>query len=138
MKLLKVPMIGIDTNILVRYVTGDDETQSEKVDKLIDQYVGKSASIFINNIVICELIWVLEKGYKYHKNQIVTVLKEVAVTLEFCFEDHQTFWLSIIEYEKSTVDFSDILIGNINIVKGCTENFTFDLKASSLLLFKLL
>lgn len=62
----------------------------------------------------------------------------MAVTLEFCFEDHQTFWLSIIEYEKSTIDFSDILIGNINIVKGCTENFTFDAKASALPIFSLL
>lgn len=131
-------MIGIDTNILICYVTGDDEAQSKKVDMLLDQYIGKSASVFVNNIVICELICVLEKGYKYHKNQIVTVLKEMAVTLEFCFEDHQTLWLSIIEYEKSTADFSDILIGNINIVKGCAENFTFDLNASSLSMFSLL
>lgn len=66
-------MIGIDTNILVRYVTGDEEVQSKKADDFLKQYIGQSASIFINNIVICELIWVLEKGYRYRKNQIVTL-----------------------------------------------------------------
>ena len=49
-------MIAIDTNILVRYLTQDDPKQAKAADKLLKKYFGKSLSIFINNIVICELI----------------------------------------------------------------------------------
>ncbi len=128
-------MIGIDTNVLVRYLTSDDEIQSNKAAKLINQYIGQAGSIFINNIVACELIWVLERGYKYDKSHITTVLKEIVATSEFQFEDHKILWLSIVEYEKSNVDFADILIGNINALKGCSKSFTFDSKASALLVF---
>lgn len=131
-------MIGVDTNVLVRYLTIDDEIQSSKAAKLINQYVGQVGSIFINNIVACELIWVLERGYKYSKNQIIVVLKEIVATSEFQFEDHKTLWLAIVEYERCNVDFADILIGNINNLKGCSKSFTFDGKASTLSAFDLL
>jgi predicted nucleic-acid-binding protein len=55
-------MIGIDPNILVRYLTQDDSEQAKIVEKTLNKYATSSQSIFINNIVICELIWVLERG----------------------------------------------------------------------------
>ena len=55
-------MIGIDTNILVRYLTQDDLTQAKIVEELFDLHATCPNSIFINNIVICELIWVLDRG----------------------------------------------------------------------------
>lgn len=117
-------MIGIDTNVLVRYLTQDDETQSNLASKLIDKHsVNK---IFINDIVICELIWVLERGYKYSKIEIISVLRAICTTVEFIFEDHNILWLSISEYEKINADFSDILISRINTKNGCTKNYTFD------------
>ncbi|WP_231555820.1 PIN domain-containing protein [Rickettsia hoogstraalii] len=82
-------MIGIDTNILIRYLTGDYKVQSIKAIELIEKYSGKENSIFINNIVICELVWVLERGYKYSKEQIISVLKEIFSTVEFSFENQQ-------------------------------------------------
>jgi predicted nucleic-acid-binding protein len=131
-------MIGIDTNILVRYLTQDDELQSTKATKLISNYSGKSEAIFINNIVLCELIWVLTRGYHYSKNQIITVLKEILLTIEFAFDNHKILWLSALEYENSTADFADILIGKLNILKGCKQNFTFDRKAADTSVFHLL
>ena len=58
-------MIAIDTNILVRYITQDDLRQAEDAEKLLASYNSKPQSIFINNIVLCEFVWVLEKGYNY-------------------------------------------------------------------------
>ena len=57
-------MIAIDTNILVRYITQDDLQQAEAAANLLAIYNNKPQSIFINNIVLCEFIWVLEKGYQ--------------------------------------------------------------------------
>jgi len=128
-------MIGIDTNILVRYLTQDDKVQSEQATKLIDKYAGKSGTIFINNIVICELIWVLERGYKYSKSQVLNVLKEILTTLEFSFDDHKILWTSIIDYEKADADFSDILIGKLNLLNACSQTYSFDVKAAKLSTF---
>ena len=131
-------MIGIDTNVLVRYLTEDDEIQSVKAIELIDEYTGTNGAIFINNIVVCELIWVLERGYKYNKDQIITVLKSILTTVEFCFEDHQILWVSATEYAGSAANFSDILIGQLNSQNNCSKTFTFDKKASGLSVFTIM
>ena len=131
-------MIGIDTNILVRYFTNDDLVESKKAAELITSYSNIEASMFINNIVLCELIWVLERGYKYQKAQIVVLLKELLLTIEFFFENHEILWLSCLDYEKYPADFADILIGKLNNKSGCVKNFTFDKTAASALNFELL
>lgn len=125
-------MIGIDTNILVRHITQDDELQSEMASKLIESYANKNDSLFINNIVFCELIWVLERGYKYSRKEVLDVMKVILTSIEFCFEDHRTLWMCIIDAEKTSADFSDILIGKLNELNDCSMSYTFDTKASTL------
>lgn len=125
-------MIGIDTNILVRHLTQDDESQSKVASDLIEKHSGIESNIFINNIVLCELVWVLDRGYKYSKQEIIEVLKAILTSIEFCFEDHKILWISILDFEKSNADFSDILIGQINKAKNCTSTYTFDTNASTL------
>ena len=68
---------------------------------------GRCGSIFINNKVVCKIIWVLGRGYKYSKNQIINVLKEIFATIEFQFEDHKTLSLTVKEYENCNTDFAD-------------------------------
>lgn len=119
-------MIAIDTNILVRYLTNDDEAQVEQVNKLFTKYVGKNHSLFINNIVLCELIWVLERGYKYPKPEIVKALKMLMTAIEFIFEDHKLVFQSILEYEKTNFDFSDIMIGMVNKGRGFSPTYSLD------------
>jgi len=129
-------MIGIDTNILVRYLTQDDEAQSAIATKIINQYENNAESVFISNIVLCELIWVLERGYKYSKKEIVSVMQITLSTIEFAFEYHEILWLSLSDYEKYQADFSDILLGKINHLHGCEYTVTFDAKASNLKEFR--
>ena len=69
-------MIAVDTNVLIRYITSEDKEQSIIATKLLDSYIGKEKSIFINNIVLCELVRVLAKGYKYQKEQIYDILNK--------------------------------------------------------------
>lgn len=128
-------MIAIDTNILVRHIIQDDAEQSKKASDLIKKYSGIESSIFINNVVICEVAWVLESVYNFSKQQIIEVLKAILTSFEFCFEDLQVLWISLIEFEKSSADFPDILIGQINKSKNASTTYTFDKKASSLSYF---
>ncbi len=129
-------MIAVDTNVLVRYITNDDEEQSMLASKLLDNYVGQEKSVFINNIVLCELIWVLAKGYKYRKEQVIKTLKLLLASIEFEFESHELAFLATIEYETAEADFSDILISLINHNTGCTATYSFDQNALKSKYFK--
>lgn len=123
-------MIGIDTNILIRYLTNDDEQQSAEVLKLLEQYSGIESSIYINNIVLCEVVWVLEAAYEYPTQDIIHALKLVLQTPEFAFENHVNIVKVLYDYEQSNgADFSDILISITNIDKGCIATYSFDKKA---------
>lgn len=129
-------MIAVNTNVLVRYITNDDKDQSILATRFLDSYIGKEKSIFINNIVLCELVWVLVRGYKYQKEQIIKTLKLLLSAIEFEFEHHELAFLAVIEYEKAEADFSDILIGLINHYRNCSTTYSFDQNALKLKYFK--
>ena len=129
-------MIAVDTNILVGYITNDDKEQALLATTLLDSYIGKEKSIFINNIVLCELVWVLVRGYKYQKEDIIKTLKLLLSSVEFEFENHELAFLAVIEYEKAEADFSDILIGLLNNYRNCSVTYSFDQKALKLKYFK--
>lgn len=129
-------MIGLDTNILVRYFTQDDEVQAELAANIIKTQKNKPSSFFITNVVICELIWVLVKGYDYEKKQITNVIKTLLSAIEFSFEHYELIWQVVLEYEKAKADFSDILIGMLGELHGCSYTITFDNKACNLKEFK--
>jgi len=123
-------MIGIDTNILVRYLTKDDDKQSTEVLNFLNQYSGKESSIYINNIVLTEIIWVLESAYEYSKQEISKAMKLILQTPEFAFESHATIVKVLYEYEQATgVDFADILISYTNTDKECYATYSLDRKA---------
>lgn len=125
-------MIGVDTNILVRHITQDDETQAAIVSRIFNHYKGKTRSIFISNIVLCELIWVLEGRYKYKKDEIIKTMHRILATIEFAFEEHSVLWCALLDYGKFDADFSDILIGKLNRQVSCSYTITFDKKAALL------
>ena len=119
-------MIGIDTNILVRYLTQDDEQQANIVNEIFAQHTGIKNAFFINNIVLCELVWVLSKGYTYTKEQIISVLESLLSSDEFTFENKKCLSQALYEYQNHNVDFADALISCINITKHCEHTISFD------------
>jgi predicted nucleic-acid-binding protein len=128
-------MIAVDTNILVRHLTQDDSEQAKIADSLLQQYFGQPQSIFINNIVICELVWVLERGYKYSREQISSAIRFILSTEEFAFEYQNILWLALEDYELKNFDFSDSIIALLNNHNGADTTFTFDKEAANNPLF---
>jgi predicted nucleic-acid-binding protein len=131
-------MIGLDTNILVRYIVRDDLAQAKIARSYMQKCCDNDIQLFINNIVICELIWVLEVSYEYEKNQIINVIEQILRTRQFAIEDAQSAWQALAAYKKTNVDLSDTLLGFTNKLAGCTKTATFDKKAAKLLEFELL
>ncbi|MDB9519630.1 type II toxin-antitoxin system VapC family toxin [Roseofilum reptotaenium CS-1145] len=121
-------MIGLDTNILVRYLTKDDEKQWQKAVELI----GQNQPCFIANIVLCELVWVLRgQNYGLTKDEIIQALESMLHSAAFEFENRSTIAQAIQRYKQGRADFADYLIGAIARQVGCTETVSFYRKRTS-------
>ncbi len=128
-------MIGLDTNVVVRYLTKDDKTQWQKAVDII----SKSESCFICNIVLCELLWVLRGNpYKYSQLEIMETLELMLRSPKFEFEDKSIIYQAINLSKQGKADFADYLIGSINFSCGCIHTVTFDGKLKTAKRFKLL
>ena len=119
-------MIGLDTNILVRYFTQDDPIQSRKAAHEIEKDLSAGYMFFIADIVMCELVWVLETAYGYDRWEIVPVLENVLRTKQFQFENKDLLWKSLSDYRNKKGGFADHLIGQAGYKAGCRETITFD------------
>jgi predicted nucleic-acid-binding protein len=119
-------MIGLDTNILARYLTQDDADQSRKATNEIDKGLFAGQMFFIADIVMCELVWVLETAYGYDRREIVLVLDNILRTRQFQFENKDLQWKSLADYRNKKGDFVDHLIGHAGHKAGCRETLTFD------------
>ncbi|MBW2429282.1 MAG: type II toxin-antitoxin system VapC family toxin [Deltaproteobacteria bacterium] len=119
-------MKGLDTNVLVRYLTQDDRKQSKLVEKEIEKVISSGEKLMIQPIVICELVWVLESAYDYHKSEIFAVLDQIMRTAQFEIIDKDTIWRALTDLYESKGDFADYYIGRANKRSGAIITLTFD------------
>ncbi|MCK9419838.1 MAG: type II toxin-antitoxin system VapC family toxin [Nitrospirae bacterium] len=120
-------MKGLDTNVLVRYLVRDDRKQSEKASVYIQKAAASGKRCYINHVVLCELVWVLESAYKYSKKEIADVLDKILVTKQFEIDSKDVVSQSVHDYRNGNGDLSDYLIGRVNRANGCDTTVTFDL-----------
>jgi predicted nucleic-acid-binding protein len=131
-------MIGLDTNILVRYLTQDDPAQSRKANAEIEKGLAGGHTFYIADIVLCELVWVLETAYGYDRREIVLVLENILRTKQFQFANKDLLWKSLADYRTKKGDFADHLIGQAGHKAGCRETLTFDAELKNNPLFRVL
>jgi len=125
-------MLGIDTNVLVRFLIRDDETQFEKARKLIKREVSTGHRVFVNQLVLMETEWVLRSRYAVPKNQIIEAISGLLDATDIQFEDEPAIEEALFMWKDTTADFADCLIGTKNRRIGCRATASFDLKAAKL------
>ncbi len=125
-------MLGIDTNVLVRFLVRDDETQFEKARKLIKREVAAGRRVFVNQLVLMETEWVLRSRYAVPKNQIIEAISGLLDATDVQFEDEPSIEEALFMWKDTTADFADCLIGAKNRRAGCRATASFDVKASKL------
>jgi predicted nucleic-acid-binding protein len=131
-------VIGLDTNVLVRYLTQDDPAQSLKAVQAIESAVGQHETLFITAVVVCELVWVLEGAYGYSRTDIADALEKILRTGQFVFDDKEALWQAFEDYQRGKGDLSDHLVGRIGHKAGCAHTLTFDKGLKNNRLFRLL
>ena len=123
-------MIGLDTNVLVRYIVQDDPEQSAAAERLIEGRCTAQAPGYVSVPVLMELVRVLTSAYDYEKAGVIPVIRQLLRTAEFAVEDRQTIWAALREFESGGADFADYLIAHRNHAHGCTRTYTLDLRAA--------
>ncbi len=131
-------MLGLDTNILIRYIVHDDPVQSPLVSRFLKQKCSEEKPCYISHIVLCELVWVLESAYGYKREQVAETLKLILEIRHFCIGEQESAWSALKAYCSGSADFSDLLLGETNKLYGCETTITLDKKASETDTFQLL
>ena len=127
-------MIGLDTNVLLRYVLKDEAAQAARAARELE----RDERFLIDGIVLCELVWVLEVGYGFSRNDITLALERIVATAQFEIESKDLVLAALADFRGSTADFSDCLIGRRNRDAGASETVTFDRGLKGLDGFRLL
>jgi len=123
---------GLDTNVIIRYLAQDDPVQSAIATHLIEQECSEIEPCFICHIVLCEMIWVLKTCYKTPKENLVEIIRTLLEIKQLSLQEPQVVWEALQVYQKSTADFSDILLTKVNQLNGCQYTVSFDTKATNL------
>ena len=119
-------MIGADTNVLVRYLTEDDAVQVRSVDSVIERAVADGTRLHVDDVVLCEVVWVLRAVYRFGKDAIARALDQILSTGVFSFHDRELLRQALEAYRAGAADFADYVIGMRNTRAGCTHTVTLD------------
>ena len=119
-------MTGLDSNVLVRYLTQDEPEQARRANAAIVASTTGGARCHIGPVVLCELTWVLRGAYGESKAGILKTLDLILATKQFEIGDKDLVREALEAYRTGRADFADYLIGASHIQAGCDETVTFD------------
>jgi predicted nucleic-acid-binding protein len=131
-------MKGLDTNVLVRYLVRDDPAQERAALAFVLACGEAGEPIFVNAIVLCELVWVLRSSYDYSKPDVAAVVEKILSAEQFEVEDVDAAWLALQDYKLGRADYADCLIGRRNAGQGCQTTVSFDGRLKDVAGFELL
>ncbi|HEX3895884.1 MAG TPA: type II toxin-antitoxin system VapC family toxin [Rudaea sp.] len=130
-------MIGLDTNVLARYITQDDERQGRLAKRFLETQLTAETPGFVNHVVLCELVWVFETAYDYSREQIMQTLQRLFESAFVRFESSQIVWRALNMYRQGQ-GFADAMLVLINESRGCDFTLTFDKRAAKMKAARLL
>jgi predicted nucleic-acid-binding protein len=130
-------MIGLDINIIVRYLTQDDPVQSRRATEIFERRLTKENPAFISIVAMVETVWVLDRAYGFNAGEIAAAVELMLQTDVLSIENEQQVFAAITALKDGRGSFSDALIGLLGTKAGCSGTLTFDQKAARLSTFEL-
>jgi predicted nucleic-acid-binding protein len=122
-------MIGIDTNVLVRYLAQDDRNQAAAATRLVESFTAEAPG-FISTVTLVETVWVLARAYRTPQAEIASVIEGLLRSQELVIEQAEVHYMALGACKSEPVDFSDAVIAQAGRRAGCTETVTFDRRAA--------
>jgi predicted nucleic-acid-binding protein len=122
-------MLGLDTNVLVRYLVRDDPSQYEKARRLITRELKRGEPVLVSLLVLLETEWVLRSRYELDKAERLMAISALLDSADLAFEDEACVEQAVYSWKESRADFADCLIEARHRRLGCSATATFDAKA---------
>jgi len=123
-------MRALDTNILVRFITGDDSSQTDRVHELFRTAEERHEMLFVSLPVTLELIWVLVSTYEAPKAAIAEALQHLLGLPYLRFEHEGRLKNLLATSGQNPLGLGDLLVGLSGKEHGCATTLTFDRKAA--------
>jgi predicted nucleic-acid-binding protein len=130
-------MIGLDTNILIRYLVQDDPIQSRRATEIIERRLTEENPGFVSIVAIVEIAWVLERAYRLTDNEIAAAIERMLQTDVLVVENEQEVFSAMIALKEGQGWFANAVIAALGTRAGCCCTLTFDQKARRLPGFEL-
>ena len=115
-----------DTNLFIRFFTGDSDNQSQESKKFLDQVSRGKYELFICDLIVAEIIYVLESIYHLDRNEVVEKILAIAETDNTIIENRQVILGALDLYEEKNIDFIDAYLASHSVKNNCDTIFTFD------------
>lgn len=131
-------MTGIDTNVLVRYLVEDDLEQTRRPREFLDGVCTERTPGYLATAVLCEVTRLLLRSYRYDRRQVAQTIKRLLTANNLVVQDAAVAWVALGDFEAGKADYADYLIVHGNSYRECSHTVTFDRKAATYPLFKLL
>ena len=123
-------MIGLGTNVVLRYLVQDDPVQSRRATEIITRRLSEHEPGFVSLVTILEVVWVLKSLYKRSRHQIANDVEMILAADTLEVQNEQQVYHAVVALRNGTGAFEDALIGSLGIWRGCSVTFTFDEKAA--------
>jgi len=130
-------MIGLDTNILVRYLTQDDPVQSAKATDILERRLTGKNPGFVSVAVMVETVWVLDRSHGQTAQEIASAVEGLLQIEVLTIENEQEVFTAMVALKQGRASFADALIVELGARAGCARTLTFDEKAGRLPGFEL-
>ena len=115
-----------DTNLFIRFFTGDSDNQSQESKKFLDQVSKGKYELFVCDLIVAEIIYVLESIYHLDRNEVVEKILAIAETDNTIIENRQVILGALDLYEEKNIDFIDAYLASHLEKNNCDTIFTFD------------
>ncbi|MGA2561740.1 MAG: type II toxin-antitoxin system VapC family toxin, partial [Terracidiphilus sp.] len=123
-------MMGLDTNVLLRYLAQDDPRQSRRATEIVERRLTEQEPGFVSLVTILEVAWVLKSLFKRSRHEIANDIEMLLAADTLEVQNEQEVYLAIVSLRNGIGTFEDALIGSLGIWRGCSATLTFDKDAA--------
>ena len=122
-------MIGLDTNVVVRYLAQDDPVQSPKATLIFERRLTEQEPGFISLVTMVETVWVLDTVYGLAAREIAQAVERMLQADTLVIQNEQEVFTAMVALKSGRGSFADALVGALGAWAGCGSTLTFDRKA---------
>ncbi|HEY6326213.1 MAG TPA: type II toxin-antitoxin system VapC family toxin [Candidatus Cybelea sp.] len=122
-------MIGLDTNVLVRYLTQDEPVQSARATAIIERRLTHADPGFVSVLAMVETVWVLERSYGLTRKQIAHAVELILQIDALVVENEEQVFAAMTALKDSLGSFADALVAALGANAGCSNTLTVDRSA---------